>query len=55
MRLYRGFVCGSNALVITVILQQPGHTLSSITKIPCSWDLESDRASAGGGGKEIAA
>lgn len=53
MRLYRGFVCGSNALVITDILQQPGHTLSSLTKIPSSQELERGRARAGEGEEEI--
>lgn len=43
MRLYGGFVCGSNALVITDILQQPGHTCSSVTKIPSSQELERAR------------
>lgn len=55
MRLYTGFVCGSNALVITDILQQPGHTLSSITKISSSQELDRDRARAGDGGEEISA
>lgn len=48
-------MCGSNALVITDILQQPGHTLFPITKIPTSQELERERARAREGGAEILA